>query len=83
MNCLGSDSIAAKLKTTIPIPHVEKTAVVTGHLSELDRERKEEQLTMPRNCAQTRDQCNLEATIPDDFGQASVGNFLLLEFLSA
>ena len=32
-NCLGKERIAARQKTMIPIPHVEKTAVVTGHCS--------------------------------------------------
>lgn len=41
MNCFGMDRIAARVKTMIPMPHVEKMAVVTGKMSYFQLEQTE------------------------------------------
>ena len=59
----------------IPIPHVEKTAVVTRKtLSYFSRKVVVSKRTMTGNSAHSRDKSDLEPSIPHDLGQAGVRN---------
>jgi len=73
MNCFGRESTAARENTTIPIPHVLNTAVVTTngeamHTEELQRR------TVAGYCAQASDQGNNETPITNYFCQTAVSN---------
>jgi len=67
------EMIAAKENTMIPIPHVEKTAVVTTQMISLNYNiQVPSRFTMPRNRTETHDECNFEATLSYDPCQTGV-----------
>jgi hypothetical protein len=84
MNCLGNESKAAMENTIIPIPHVEKTAVVTRiTISCLSKRVVVSKLTMTGNSAQSRNKSDLEPSIPYNLCQAGVGNLGSFHLLSS
>lgn len=74
MNCLGRERIAARQKTMIPIPHVEKIAVVTKDIVQEGRDRMLLSLTMARDRTQASDESNLEPSISYNASQAGIRN---------
>ena len=84
MNCLGSDNVAARIKTNMFMPQVAKIAVVTGKNDEQTVSKDNEaNLTMSRNSTKPRDKRNFETTLPYNLSKAGIVNFCLLKFPSS
>ncbi len=82
-NCLGKERIAARQKTMMPIPHVEKTAVVTIDIVQQGRIGMPSTLTMARDRTQASNKGNLKPSISHNAGQAGVRNTCLFHFESS
>jgi hypothetical protein len=83
INCFGIDKIAAKEKTTMPIPHVEKTAVVTEvKLIQKNTRAGVHKHTMTRNSTHSGNKGNPEPAISHNPRETGIKYFLPLKFLS-
>src|ERR1700761_6251894 len=84
MNCFGSERIAAIENTNMFMPHVEKTAVVTGGgMGSAAGQRRGKGRTVAGNGAEARDEGNLEAAFTDTAGEAGVRDLGALHLLAA
>jgi hypothetical protein len=83
MNCLGMERMAAIENVMMPMPHVAKTAVVTGRIVRIGFILSDDRvLTMTGNGTQSRNECYRKATFSDDFGQTSIRYLVSFQFLT-
>lgn len=75
--------MAAIENVNTPIPHVEKTAVVTMLKSANEHPTERRGRTMSGDSAQSCDQGDLEAPLPNDARQARIGDPGLFKLFSA